>query len=350
MNNQTITINNDTVGKNNQVYIIAEIGSNHNNNIEEAYKLIDIAKSSGCNAVKFQTYKAEGLYSKYTPRISEMNGRSKENETPFELIKRIEMDWEWHKTLFEYCNKKNITFISTPFDEDAVDVLESVNVPVYKVASYELTHLPLLRKIAKTGKPMILSTGNSNLQDIETALDTVYSEGNRNIIILHCVSQYPANYEDINLKAIKTLEYAFDQAIGFSDHTLDSVSAIGAVCFGAVLIEKHITLDKTHKGPDHPFSLEPDELVRFVKNIRAIESAIGTSIKKVNNSEQENHRLARRSIHAKVDIKKDTVITEDMICIKRPALGIKPIFQDIVLGRKAKSDIKEDEWITWDLI
>jgi pseudaminic acid synthase len=347
---QSVSIANHTIGPNKQVFIIGEIGSNHNRDYNEAIRLIDIAKASGCDAVKFQTYKADTLYSIYTPRLSEMEGRTKPAETPYEVIKRIEMPWEWHGKLADYCKQQDILFLSSPFDEEAVNVLESVNVAAYKVASYELVHLPLLRYIAQTGKPMILSTGNTGLGDIETALETIYKENNNQVILLHCVSQYPAQYSDINLRAIETLKLAFNVPIGFSDHTEDAISAIGAVALGACVLEKHITLDKSQPGPDHPFSLEPAELKEFVHAIRSVEQALGSSIKKVTVSESENHKLARRSIHAAIDLKAGDILTEEKICIKRPALGIKPQFLPMVVGKPVRKNIKQDQWISWDMI
>ncbi len=339
-----------SVGTGQPCYIIAEVGSNHNRDFDQARKLIDVARESGCNAVKFQSYTADGLYSIYTPRISEMEGRSKEGETPYELIKRIEMPLEWHPRLKEYCAEVGITFCSTPFDESMVDVLEAVNTPFYKVASYEITHYPMLAKIAGTGKPVILSTGNSGLNDIEAAVRHLEANGCRNYALLHCVSQYPARHEDMNLRCIVTLETAFDCVVGFSDHTTDAISSAVAVTLGAAIVEKHITLNKNDSGPDHPFSLEPDELKAFVKTIRDTEVILGSSIKKVLHSEEENHRLARRSLIAAINIKKGEIITLDKIAVKRPALGLHPQFLDLVVGKKAKKDILKDMWLTWDCL
>jgi len=347
---KTINLNGTIVSKERPCYIIAEIGSNHNRNLDKAKELIDVAKEAGCNAVKFQSYTAGGIYSIYTPRISEMEGRSKEGETPYELIKRIEMPVEWHPILKTYCDEVGITFCSTPFDEKMVDVLESIDVPFYKVASYEITHYPMLRKIAQTGKPVILSTGNSGLNDIERAINLLEKEGLHDYALLHCVSQYPARYEDINLKCLLTLETAFNCVAGFSDHTADYLSSVAAVAMGAAIIEKHITLNKKDPGPDHPFSLEPKELKEFVNAIRATELLLGSSVKRVRESEEENHRIGRRSIIAAEDIKTGDVITSEKIVIKRPALGLHPQFIDVVIGKKAKKDIPKDMWISWECL
>lgn len=347
---KTIKLDQKIVGMDYPCYIIAEIGSNHNRKLETAKKLIDVAKESGCDAVKFQSYTAEGIYSIYTPRISEMEGRSKPEETPYELIKRIQMPVEWHPLLKEYCDQIGITFCSSPFDESMVDVLESADVPFYKVASYEITHYSLLAKIAKTGKPVILSTGNSGLADIERAVDVLEKNNCNDYALLHCVSQYPPRFEDINLRCINTLRSAFDCVVGFSDHTTDFLSSTLAVSLGVSIIEKHITLDKSCDGPDHPFSLEPNELKQFVQAIRDTELILGSSVKKVRKSEEENHRIGRRSLIAALDIKKDEVITADKLVIKRPALGLHPKYFDLVVGKKAKEDIAKDKWITWECL
>ncbi len=345
---KSIELDQKIVGTGHPCYIIAEIGSNHNRKLETAKKLIDVAKDSGCNAVKFQSYTAEGIYSIYTPRISEMDGRSKPEETPYELIKRIQMPVEWHPLLKEYCARIGITFCSTPFDESMVDVLESVNVPFYKVASYETTHYPMLAKIAKTGKPIILSTGNSKLADIESAVYILKKNGCKDYALLHCVSQYPARFEDINLRCINTLRTAFGCVVGFSDHTTDFLSSTLAIALGASIIEKHITLDKSCDGPDHPFSLEPNELKQFVQAIRDTELILGSSIKRVQESEEENYKIGRRSLIAALDIKKGETITADKLIVKRPALGLHPKYFDLVVGKIAKKNIPKDKWLTWD--
>ena len=350
MTNKAIELNHKKVGPGYPCYIIAEIGSNHNRDLATAKKLIEVAKESGCDAVKLQSYRAEGLYSIYAPRISEMDGRSKPGETPYELIKRIQMPIEWHQPLKEYCDKVGITLCSTPFDESMVEVLESINIPFYKVASYEITHYPMLAMIAKTGKPVILSTGNSCLDDIERAISVLQENGCETYALLHCVSQYPPKTEDINLKCINTLRTAFNCVVGFSDHTTDYLSSVLAIALGASIIEKHITLDKNHFGPDHPFSLEPDELSLFVQSIRNAELSLGSPIKKVLKSEEENHVIGRRSLVAACDIKEGEIIGSEKIVVKRPGLGLHPKYLNLVVGKKSKTDIPKDRWITWDCL
>ncbi len=347
---KTIELAGKVIGEGYPCYIIAEIGSNHNKDMDTAKRLIDVAKDCDCDAVKFQSYTADGIYSKYTPRISEMEGRSEPGETPYELIKKIEMPVEWHPQLREYCDQIGITFCSTPFDEVMVDMLESINVPFYKVASYEITHYPMLAKIARTGKPVLLSTGNSGLGDIEMAVNVLEENGCSDYALLHCVSQYPAKHEDINMRCINTLRKAFDCVTGFSDHTNDFLSSALAVALGASIIEKHITLDKKYFGPDHPFSLEPHELRQLVETIRNSESILGSSVKRVCKSEEENHKIGRRSLIAATDIKEGETITADKIVIKRPALGLHPKYLDFIIGKTAKEDIPKDRWVTWDCL
>ena len=340
-----VKIENKLIGDDEPCFIIAEAGSNHNGSLEQAKKLIDVAVEAGADAVKFQIYKAETLYSKHTPEFSYLKGQN-----VYELIKDIETPREWLKELAGYCEDRNIIFLATPFDFEAVDILDKY-VPAFKIASFEITDLELLKYAAEKGKPMILSTGMANLGEIEDAINAAKSVGNEDIILLHCNSLYPAPVEIVNLKAIETMRTAFKVPVGFSDHTLGIHIPIGAVAMGACVIEKHFTLDRTLPGPDHSFAIEPGELKEMVNCIRDVEKARGSGIKKKSELESEEMYIkARRSIHAKVDILKGTKITRDMLIIKRPGYGIKPKFIDIVVGRDVKKDIKEDEWITWEMI
>jgi len=340
-----VKIENKKIGGNNPTYIIAEIGANHNKDKKLAKKLIDKASEAGVDAVKFQAYRAETLYSKNTPIFS------KDNKKPFDLIKSIELPTKWYTELKKYANKKKLDFFLSPFDFKAVDELEKIGVPAYKIASFEIVDLELIKYAAQKKKPMIISTGMASLGEIEDAIKTIKSTGNNNIILLHCNSLYPAPAEIVNLKVIDTLKKSFQLPIGFSDHTLGIHISLAAVARGACMIEKHFTIDRAMKGPDHPFAIEPDELKDMVKYIREIEKSRGDGVKKISPQEKkENYAKARRSIHAKNKIPKDKVITKDMLIVKRPGYGIKPKYIDLVIGRKAKKDIKSDEWITWDLI
>ena len=336
---------NKLIGEGESCFIIAEAGSNHNGRLEHAKKMIDVAVAAGADAVKFQIFKAEDLYSKYTPEFSYLKGKN-----TYELIKSIETPREWIKELAGYCKEKNMVFLASPFDFEAVDILDKY-VPAFKIASFEILDLELLKYAAEKGKPMIISTGMANLGEIEDAIDAIKSVGNEDIILLHCNSLYPTPVEVVNLKAIETMRTAFKVPVGFSDHTLGIHLPIAAVAMGACVIEKHFTLDRILPGPDHSFAIEPAELKELVRCIRDVEKARGNGIKEKSELESEEMYVkARRSIHAKVNISKGTKITKDMLIVKRPGYGIKPKFIDLVVGREAKKDIKEDEWIIWEII
>ncbi|MDY6894124.1 MAG: N-acetylneuraminate synthase family protein [Thermotogota bacterium] len=333
------------IGDGESTFIIAEAGSNHNQDIDMAKHLIDVAVDAKVDAVKFQIFKAEYLYSKFTPEFSDLKGQK-----VYELIKDIEMPREWIEELAEYCKEKNIIFLATPFDFEAVDVLDKY-VTAFKIASFEIVDLKLIKYAADKGKPMIISTGMANLGEIEDAINVIKSAGNEEIILLHCNSLYPAPVSVVNMKAMETMKTAFKVPVGFSDHTLGIHIPIAAVAMGACAIERHFTLDRTLPGPDHSFAIEPDELRELVRCIREVEKAKGDGIKEKSFVESEEMYLkARRSIHAKVDISKGTVISQDMLIVKRPGYGIKPKFIEMVIGREVKKDIKEDEWISWGMV
>ncbi|MFX0096374.1 MAG: N-acetylneuraminate synthase family protein [Candidatus Hodarchaeota archaeon] len=340
-----VRIGNQLVGNGEPCLVIAEAGSNHNNNLEQAKKLIDVAVEAGADIVKFQIFKAETLYSKKTPEFSYLKGQN-----VYELIKSIETPREWIKELAEYCKKRDVGFLASAFDFEAVDILDRY-VHAFKIASFEIVDLELIRYVAEKGKPVIISTGMANLGEIEDAENTVKSVGNDDIILLHCSSLYPTPVDIVNLRAIETMKNAFRVPIGFSDHTLGIHISIAAVAMGACVIEKHFTLDRTLRGPDHSFAVEPNELRDMIRWIKDVENAKGNGIKDKSEIERkEIYKKARRSIHAKCDIPKGTRITRDMLIIKRPGYGIKPKFINIMIGKNAKRDIEEDEWITWEMI
>jgi len=339
-----IKIGEKTIGEKSPTYIIAEIGSNHNRDISIAKKMIDEASIAGVDAVKFQTFKAESLYSKNTPKFS------KDSVTPFDLIKSIELPRNWQKKLFDYAISKNLDFISSPFDYDAVDELDKIGVPAFKVASFEIVDIELLKYIGEKQKPVIISTGMANIEEIKEALNAIKSTGNKDIILLHCNSLYPSSPEIVNLKAIETMKKVFKVPIGFSDHTVGIHISLAAVAKGAKLIEKHFTLNREMPGPDHSFAIEPYELQNLVKSIRDIEKAEGDGVKDKSKDEQEMYEKGRRSIIAYKDISKGTEITRDMLVVKRPGFGIKPKYINEIIGREAKVDIKSDQWITWDMV
>jgi pseudaminic acid synthase len=339
---EEVLIGNKKIGLKNPTYIIAEIGSNHNNDIKIAKKMIDEAAKAGVDAVKFQSFKAETLYSKYAPKFS------KDKVKPFELIKSVEMPFKWHKELYNYSKKRGLHFLSSPFDFEAVDDLYKVGVPAFKIASFEIVDHELIRYIAQKRKPIILSTGMANIKEIQEALDVITSQNNDEIILLHCNSVYPTPAKIVNLNAIQTMYKLFKIPIGFSDHTLGIHIPIAAAAKGAKIIEKHFTLDRKMKGPDHSFSIEPPELKQMVKNIREIEKAEGNGVKERSKLEDEMYIKGRRSIIAAKNIPKDTKITREMIIIKRPGYGIEPKFLSKVIGSTAKHDIKADQWITFE--
>lgn len=346
-----IKIGDRLVGEGEPCFVIAEAGSNHNRDFTQALKLIDVAKEAGADAVKFQTYSAESLYSKKTPKMSYLKKKelSGKDESVWELLKRIEIPREWHKDLASYCKEKEIIFLSTPFDLKAVNELDEVGVLAYKIASFEINHFPLLHYVSKKKKPIILSTGMADLSDIEKALDIIYAEGNHEVILLHCAINYPPHYKDINLRAMETMRQAFQLPVGFSDHTMEITADIAAVALGACMIEKHYTLNRKLPGPDHPFALEPDELKRMVKSIRDTEDALGSPIKRHTKAEEEMYKLGRRSLVAACNILKGTTLTETMIAVKRPGFGIATEMISVLVGRVAKVDIEEDDILTWEM-
>ena len=344
----TIRIAQREVGSGEPCFIIAEAGSNHDRDPKVARELIDVAAEAGVDAVKFQTFSAETLYSRETPRPSYLDALTE--KSVWQLIKDVELPRQWHEELFDYAQSRGLVFLSTPFDIAAVDELEHIGQPAVKIASFELMDLPLLRHAAATGKPMILSTGMADLGDIEEALEAIYSTGNRQVILLQCAIGYPPRHEDVHLRAMQTLAQAFDVPVGLSDHTISHSASLAAVALGACIIEKHFTLSRKREGPDHPFAVEPDELRELVTMTREVEAAMGSPVKSHTAAEEEPYRLCRRSIITQQAITAGTVITAEMLTTKRPGYGIPPRDMEIVIGRTARMDIPEDAVITWDMI
>ena len=339
-----IRIGNKLVGEGKPCFIIGEIGSNHDRKLEQAKRLIDIAKEAGTDAVKFQVYSAEKLYSQKTPIFPY------ENEPPYQVALKTELPREWQPELANYASSKGIIFLSTPFDYQAIDELSQIGVPAYKWSSSEITDLPLLKYAAGKGKPMLISTGMSNLADIQEAIDAVYTAGNDDIALLHCTSLYPTKPNQTNLRMMDTLKAAFQVPVGFSDHTLGVAITLAAVSRGACIIEKHFTLSRKLEGPDHPYALEPDKLKEMVKLIREVEVSLGSPIKSAIAEEMKKIQLSRRSVIAKVNIPKGTKLTKDLFVIKRPGYGIQPKFISLLIGRETKCDIEKDSPITWEMI
>ena len=344
-----IRIGDRWVGGDERCFVIAEAGANHNRDLSLAKELIDVAAKAGADAVKFQTYSAETLYSKKTPRFSYLEGVSPKDT--WELIKEIELPREWQGELATYAAKRGILFLSTPFDHRAVDELAALDVPAYKIASFEIVDLLLIAHAAAKGRPMILSTGLASYEDIADALAACASAGNRDVVLLQCASLYPAPPARMNLRAMATLRHAFAVPTGLSDHSLGIHVPVAAVALGACMIEKHFTLNRSLPGPDHPFAVEPGELKEMVRQIREVESSLGDGLKLgPAPEEQEMHEKARRSLVAACAIPKGTPIDRSMVTIKRPGFGIRPKFLDLVIGRVAKADIEEDTVLTWDMV
>lgn len=346
-----LDIGNRKVGPGEPCYVVAEVGSNHNRDLNTALALIDVAADSGADAVKFQTFTAEGLYSRMTPPMSYLEGGGllRAGETVWDLIKRIEMPWEWHEALARHAETKGVHFLSTPFEESAVAALEKVTVPAYKIASYEINHLPLIEACAQTGKPLLVSTGMSSLSDIERALDAARGAGATEVLLMHCAINYPPRFEDLNLLAIQTLKQAFGLPVGWSDHTLGWIAPVAAVALGAVAVEKHVTLSRDQEGPDHQFALEPHELKEMVDAIRKTEAALGSPIKRATESEQEMYKLGRRSLVAARSIEAGARVVREDIAIKRPGTGIPVHELALVVGALANRRIDPDEVLTWNV-
>ena len=331
----------------NKVFIIAEAGVNHNGSIDLAKKLIDVASDSGADAVKFQTFKAENLATKNAKKANYQMETTNIKESQFDMLKKFELDVETHKQLISYCNKKSIMFLSSPFDQDSINLLNNLGLETFKIPSGEIINLPYLRHIGKLNKKIILSTGMANINEIKDALDILIQAGTKknNITVLHANTEYPTPMEDVNLKAMVTIGNTFNVSYGYSDHTLGIEVDIAAVAIGATCIEKHFTLDCNMEGPDHKASLEPDGLKAMVKAIRNIELALGSNIKKPSKSEIPNMQIVRKSIVAKTLIKKGDILSENNLEIKRPGNGINPMRWDEVVGTKATKDYSEDDLI-----
>lgn len=331
----------------NKTFIIAEAGVNHNGSLELAKKMIDAAVDAGADAVKFQTFKAEKVVSRYAPKAEYQKKTTAAEESQLEMIKKLELDAAAHQTLIDYCKKKNIRFLSTAFDLESIDLLNELGLDIFKIPSGEITNLPYLRKIGALKKEIILSTGMADLGEIEDALDVLMEAGTEleNITVLHCNTEYPTPMDDVNLRAMLTIAEAFGVRVGYSDHTLGIEVPIAAVALGASIIEKHFTLDKNMKGPDHKASLEPAEIKEMVRAIRNIEKALCGGIKKPSPSELKNKPIARKSIVAACDIRKGESFTEENLTVKRPGTGITPMRWDEVVGKNTSRNFNEDEII-----
>ncbi|MEG2587499.1 MAG: N-acetylneuraminate synthase [Cetobacterium sp.] len=328
-----------------KVFILVEAGVNHNGCLETAKKMVQVAKDSGADAIKFQTFKAEKLVSKFAEKAEYQKTNTQTKESQLEMIKKLELSFEDFRELKKYCEELGILFLSTPFDFDSIEFLKELNMEIWKIPSGEITNLPYLRKIGKIAKKIIISTGMCELFEIEEALNILKDSGATDISILHCNTEYPTPMKDVNLKAMQTLYEKFNQKIGYSDHTLGVEVSIAAVALGAEIIEKHFTLDKSMMGPDHKASLNPIELKYMIDSIRNIEVALGSKDKFVTESELKNKNIARKSIVARKNIKQGDIFTEENLTVKRPGNGISPMKWDKIIGKVAVKEFEEDELI-----
>jgi N,N'-diacetyllegionaminate synthase len=327
--------------------IIAEAGVNHNGSVEIAKRMIDAAVMAGADYVKFQTFKAGKLSSKYASKATYQIKNTDSSESQQEMLSKLELSAENHYEFIDYCNKKNIKFLSTAFDLESISFLSTINLDFWKIPSGEITNYPYLKKIAQTHKPVILSSGMSTIEDIRNAIEILvqYGINKEDITVLHCNTEYPTPMKDVNLRAMHYIAKELNVKVGYSDHTLGIEVPIAAVAMGATIIEKHFTLDRTMTGPDHKASLEPNELKAMVQAIQNIEVALGTENKIVTESETQNRAIARKSIVAAIDIRKGDVFTEDNLTVKRPGNGISPMQWDNTMGKVAIRDFFEDELI-----
>lgn len=334
-----------------KVLIIAEAGVNHNGDINLAKKLIDEAAEAGADIVKFQTFKTEKLVSSLAKKAKYQSENFNDgNDSQFQMLKKLELNENDHLLLIEHCKLRNIQFLSTGFDEESVDDLEKLGINIFKIPSGEITNYPYLKHIGKKQKSVILSTGMSNLGEIEFALNTLIKAGTKRekISILHCTTQYPTPMNEVNLNAMLTIKEAFKVTVGYSDHTLGIEIPIAAVALGAQIIEKHFTLDKTLEGPDHKASLEPNELKSMVSAIRNLEQAFGTGIKEPSASEIPNLLVARKSIHLKNELPKGHILKENDLILKRPGDGISGTNIELVIGKKINSDLEKDHKLSFN--
>jgi|TARA_B100000929_G_scaffold291181_1_gene288840 N-acetylneuraminate synthase len=344
---KNLNINGREIGKGRTPYIIAEMSANHNGKIENAFKIIDMAVSCGADALKLQTYRPDTITLNSTSPDFMIEGGLWDGKSLYELYEGAYLPWDWHKPLFDYAKTKGITIFSSPFDNSAVDLLEDLNTPAYKIASFEATDLPLIKYVASTGKPMIISTGMANDDEIEEAVSAAYEGGCKELALLHCVSGYPAPASDYNLLTITDMRSKFGVNVGLSDHTLDNTTAIASVALGAVIIEKHVTLSRKGGGPDDSFSLEKEDLAALCRDSKTAWSAIGSIDYGKKSSEKANVKF-RRSLYFVKNIKAGEVITPEHIRSVRPGYGVAPKYFESLIGKIVKKDFNACEPVTFD--
>ena len=343
-----VKVGSRTIGDGHPFFVIAEASSNHNRDMKTALGLVDAAAAAGADAVKFQAFTADKIVARMREKHPYIQQMFPQAGSMHEVYASMELPRAWLKDLKAYSEERGLIFLCTPFDEEAVDLLESLGVSAYKIASYELWHLPLIRHAASTGKPLLISTGMGNLGDVEDALEAVESTGNPEAALFHCAINYPPPFHELNLRAIHTMKQAFGVPVGYSDHSTGITAAIATVALGGNLFEKHFTLGRNLPGPDHPFSIEPDELAALMRGVRECEQALGSPIKRMLDSERASYLMGRRSIFAAVDIPRGTRITREMLAVLRPGTGLKPKHLDDVIGRLAAVDLRAHDPVTWN--
>ena len=331
-------------------FVVAEAGVNHNGEPEKTFRLVDAAVRAGADAVKFQTFTAEQLATRDAPKAGYQAEVTGSGESQFEMLRRLELSAEAHRELLAYSRQHGILFMSTPFGEDSADLLDELGIAVFKIPSGEITNFPFLAHVARKGKPMIISTGMATLGEVETAMRVVRDAGARDLVLLHCVSNYPARPSDVNLRAMETMAAVFEVPVGYSDHTAGMEVALAAVALGACVLEKHVTLDRSLPGPDHRASLEPAEFAALVTGIRTVEGALGNGCKEPAASEAEMAAVARKSLVAARHIPAGSKLTEEMLAAKRPGTGLSPAMRSQLLGRVVSRDIPAGTLLTLDMI
>ncbi len=347
--NKNIKIGNKMIGESYPTYFIAEIGGNFDGSIEKAKRLIDAAKAAGADCAKFQTFTAETIVSEGGFSKMELHGvHGSWGRTVSEVFKDVELPLSWHKELADYCKKVGIDFTTSPYYKEAVDLCVELNVPFIKIGSGDITWLEMLEYIAKTGLPIMLATGDATMSEIDEAVRTIEKTGNRNLVLMQCITNYPSKIDSANVNVLKTYQNAFGCLTGYSDHSPGHVVALASVVLGGRVIEKHFTLNKKDKGPDHPHSMEPDEFKFMVDSIREIERAMGSTRKEVVAEEGETVFVQRRCLYAARNIEAGQSIKEEDVTVLRPALGIPPKFRKIIIGKTAKKDIKAGEPLFWE--
>lgn len=343
-----IKIGNKKIGEGFPVFVIAEAGVNHNGRLDLALKLVDAAYEAGADVVKFQTFKAEGVMTKNVPMAEYQKKNTGKSESMLDMVRCFELKYGDFVKIKKYCDKKKIMFLSTPHSYDAIDFLNDL-VPAFKFGSGDLTNLLALQHAAKFGKPMILGTGMATIAEVKEAISCIKKSGNNKIIVLHCTTNYPCLPEEVNLRAMQTMMKELDVLVGYSDHTSGIQVPIMAATLGACVIEKHFTLDKKMKGPDHKASLEPDELKEIIKALKNVEVIFGSSVKKPTESEKEIAKVARKSVVALIDIKRGEKFSSENIGIKRPGTGLAPKYYFSIIGKKAKKNLEADEVLRKDV-